>query len=696
MNKDKSVRKKVKKSNSTSKTEGFFIDEELSSESFNLTGSLENSTELRSDSLESIFTDNFNQVVDHLEGKNLEGKALEDIEEKLKSITKYQGEKSVSTNTSPTKADKKSLGLSQAAKGSSSVKNLVHHYDSKENLNIKNLTSARPGLRSNFTPLEFNAYGDISKLDPTTRRKSKSSKSSASVFCSNFSLYSVQANLANMGDADLLATQKLIINHLDTELKESGDLIKILLNKENKTNAEMLDLEQHYHNLISLKAQMARKFTKLDNVQEGLLSSSPQFPEFLSLNKRMTRLEGNLSNLFDKVKTVVDSWKRDDVILDAKKMSIPEFYGDYLVYSRFRTSFGQITKSIGKESKKLRLIEALKGTAKERVWDLINADCSYEEIWKALDDHYGNPKNITDATINNLFNIKKPKNVISEISSHFTAYKNQSSNIVTLGHTTEELLAAFYLLQIPGKLRSKIESNLDREKCKYTFKDLTPIIDDICRVENFNNETNSQNEQIFCNLGGTQEQNPYNLEFTEEITAAVGFSTNKPKSNGGGSEPRSHGPGSTHNNSNTQSGQFNSGYVNRGRAGGGGYRGSGYGGGGAARGRGMPYSSGGNSNAQANFNEQPLSQCCICDQKGHPYWRCFQYKHGLEVRKRLQELGRCDACLVHAKEHGPTCIGIYPPNCQKCQSPEHHTITCDGAFYGHPGSCVLSNKNEKT
>ena len=103
------------------------------------------------------------------------------------------------------------------------------------------------------------------------------------------------------------------------------------------------------------------------------------------------------------------------------------------------------------------------------------------------------------------------------------------------------------------------------------------------------------------------------------------------------------------------------------------------------RGRGYDY---GNYNRGQMARPQYMSWngvrtvCQVCD-KFHLMVYCEEFKHGPEMREKLKELNRCDACLVKKEQHGEKCFEIRFP-CRYCKSKEHETITCDGK--NHPGS----------
>ena len=77
--------------------------------------------------------------------------------------------------------------------------------------------------------------------------------------------------------------------------------------------------------------------------------------------------------------------------------------------------------------------------------------------------------------------------------------------------------------------------------------------------------------------------------------------------------------------------------------------------------------------------------CNICGKRNHRMSQCKTYKSGSEMRKMLQQIGRCDQCLLHSKDHPANCRSLASP-CRTCGSTAHYSITCDGGQ--HPGSWV--------
>ena len=86
-------------------------------------------------------------------------------------------------------------------------------------------------------------------------------------------------------------------------------------------------------------------------------------------------------------------------------------------------------------------------------------------------------------------------------------------------------------------------------------------------------------------------------------------------------------------------------------------------------------------------SSEPLI-CYICNKAGHKAGKCRTFRWGAEMRQQLQQLGRCDSCLLLEKDHSSSCRTI-SSSCDRCNNTGHINITCDGK--PHPGSWILKS-----
>ena len=136
----------------------------------------------------------------------------------------------------------------------------------------------------------------------------------------------------------------------------------------------------------------------------------------------------------------------------------------------------------------MHLTNALDATPKAVIEPLLNADQNFDKIWKALVDHYSNPKEITDSCIADYLNQPTPSDSMVELGKHFITMRNHAANILNLNLDLEEFLCHMYLLKIPGSFRSDLETHLPKEKHKFKFEDIAPHVNQKVRVKRYKHE----------------------------------------------------------------------------------------------------------------------------------------------------------------------------------------------------------------
>ena len=378
-----------------------------------------------------------------------------------------------------------------------------------------------------------------------------------------------------------------------------------------------------------------------------------------------------------------------------EKLDLPEFEGDCTKYKFFRTRFKVLTACFDEVTTKIYLTEKLKGRAYQYVKDLVLQDASLKRIWKALDDHYGNEQNIIDATVKAYFDLQTPIKDINKFEDFFVQSKNLAASVIELGHDPEELLAAYFMLQIPGEYRSEIEKKLSINRAReeststrYKFSDLSPLVDEFVRImkmssQNDKEQSKKENQNtttVKAMLGAAhniQEENGpsqvQNLQLwdTEEIRGNQQINSFMAQTDRQYNRGRGYNEGFSRGRSyyDGQGRGYNERYnQNRGR------------------GNDLGYSRGSYSRGNASYPRTSNYFCQLCS-KQHWTNRCDSVKNGPEMRSKLKSLNRCDACLTEKDRHGAKCTEILSP-CIYCRSSDHQSITCDGNK--HPGSWLLS------
>ena len=547
---------------------------------------------------------------------------------------------------------------------------------------------------------------EIGRLDPTTSSKYKSAKARQSFEKSKLKAKTKQKS-AKMGDESKYNTHRLIY----ADAKEQADAIIASVNAElakaQRSQQDMQTLDGNYNNLIGLKSRMKRSSDNLENCIQNVGAASDSWTDFLTLARCYVTLEGTVNQAITNAKLVIDLWHKDNIVLDAERIPIPSFYGVFGKYVAWKASFLTLTKSLGKDSKKIRLVEACKGEAAERIQHAVTGGQDFDTIWKNLDDYYGNPKNLADATISGLFNLKLQSQDIKEVVKHFNAYRGQATTVLTLGHNAEQLLVAYYLLQLPMDIRAKVEGALvDKKKSKLSFEDVAPAIDEVGR---FNTTQLADEGQVLGATAGIEDVTaaPGLLKHQNDQKQQKGNQNYKNKGYNkkgrGGHRQYNHNQNQNQvqNQNNFAQNQNNYGQNQIGQN-----QNYNYAQNQNNYGQGQNYNNQNNYGHGQNYNQNNYGHyqntsrnqgqyqnnqfCFICGSQAHPWYFCNSYTHGPEMRKRLKSQGRCEACCMRGDRHDPKqCLIKY--NCVKCDG-KHQTITCGGANDTHPGSNILEKK----
>ena len=565
---------------------------------------------------------------------------------------------STSADSSPTKT------LAESSTRSNRVKNLVQIFDpitystkviskSQGSLTESSDLSKNPptALRSKYTVINVPNL-DINRVERNIKKQKAKDKSSASNSKAKSKV--TQPTMA-------LANQNAIYNHHRLLIQTQIDNLDPIIKLSSHSQEQLVDLEDKLFLVREYRKTQDNHTRQLNNSINNPSTSPETLTGLLALSTHYNVLGSKLSLLQSKIETIINKWKKEDDILDQKRVSIPEFHGIFVDYKTFRESFTNLTRGLSKGNQKIRLNEVLKGEARSRVEDLLKGETGIDKILENLDNYYNDPKQITDVTIKELFNLARPSFHLKILANHFTNFKNKAHNVLTLAHDPEELLVAYYLTQIPGKFRTLIERELDKKQTKYKFEDIGPIVDLIVRRESHEDENDTSHTSYNVNANDVSavpvvvksKNKPNNQQPTNTNTTST--TTNQQNN-----------PSQGQQQPNSGGGQNRGGY-NRGRCRG---RGGGRGG----------YS-----------YQRPLDPCKICQSTDHLYYRCDKFSAGQEMRDELKKLKLCLNCLKPEIRHGNECD--WDRECYKCKNGKHNFITCSGAGDSHPGSQFAKPKS---
>ena len=435
----------------------------------------------------------------------------------------------------------------------------------------------------------------IDKVDPSSRRRRRkiNQKMAASMFKQTLESYQEVTKQLRI-DVDTFEAETSLKAEQIRTLKEKLCKLEVYLDKVQKKQAD----------IVKAQASEPADMADLKTVDRACIDE-----------------EADLKSAISRAKQMIASHSKIAASGKLAKIDIPNFFGGQQPYKLWRAQFNLLTQGYDETSRKMYLIEKLKGEAYRWVEDLILIEAPLADLWKALDDHFGNDKNIIDSTIRSFFVLERPTEEINKFEEHFIQSKNKGASILTLGHSTDELIAAYWMLQIPSKYRIEIERSLastasKRESPhKYTFSDLTPMVEEVIRIHR-----NS--------ASGTQEIPVKAVE----VEAYKGLTKEVQQ----GEEPKTHQKPFQRNNG---KGQQQQGSFRCYRCGKPGHmqvdcrswRQNGFG--------------------ATRKQEKTSYTCDICGQ-GHKTWFCRTYKHGAEMRAKLKSLNKCDVCALDKDKHG--------------------------------------------
>ena len=444
--------------------------------------------------------------------------------------------------------------------------------------------------------------------------------------------------------------------------------------KEDIKKKEYTDLKTKMNMLISHKLLLEKDVARIEN--ELVEETEEEDHQNLKSNARDLLLKVTAAEL--DIKELLKEIKKP--IMAAGKLSkieIPKFYGDYLKYKIWKSRMAVVIADCDELTQRIYLVEALKGKAYEYVEDLIIQNGSLKVIIEQLETHFGNEHHIIDASIKSYFELSKPEENIESFETFYIQSKNRAASLLTLEHTAEQLLAAYFMIQIPENYRSEIEKKLSqtkddrKEPTKYTFAELAPLVEEFTRIMKIadkkeTKETTVETKTLIANTNIQQAIVPEQTQMNQATNLADNVDPNA------NTCTYNYIAQQNPNNSYNRGRGYNNRYpYNQGR----GYDNYGYG----------NYRSRGNPRGSYRGQSSYYPPCQICGDSQHWLKFCQVKPHGKEMRDHLKSLNMCDACLTHKDRHGIKCIEMRY-QCKNCKSYEHETITCDGS--NHPGSWI--------
>ena len=365
--------------------------------------------------------------------------------------------------------------------------------------------------------------------------------------------------------------------------------------------------------------------------------TEPDLTGVMGLESSLISLETTLLDINEKAKDLmgrgIKSSKESTSYLP--KLDIPKFKGEMGEYKLWKQKFSTITAEAPENQRKLHLIGALEGDAHDWVQTLITNNKDIAEIWATLDKHFGNEKNIIDSTVQKFLSVPSCEENLKSLRQRYIEGKNAATGVANLGLDIDQLLATMHMMKIPGQYRSELERSLaNAKKVKYTFADLDDHMEEMFRIHGHRMADGSESKSaaIAAKVGGVSREVEPDKSNLQKATSQSPAKPNRGKGKGRGK---------------------------------------------GARGRG----------GQRPGNMSTII-CDLCNTNGHYAHTCRNIKNGNDVRQKLRDLGKCDACMVHKDKHPEECPQL-GQLCYNCYTPGHFSPTCDGE---HPGSWLKKTK----
>ena len=175
--------------------------------------------------------------------------------------------------------------------------------------------------------------------------------------------------------------------------------------------------------------------------------------------------------------------------LKLQPMPLPKFHGEIKEYPRFKDDFQkQVVPSVSETQQPYVLKSCLTGDALD---DVKNVDHSIEEMWKRLDNKYGEPSKIIDVIMNDIKKIKPVK-------------ENENIKFIKLVDTVERSFRDLERLKLDSELSNAHSVSLIEEKLPASMKMLWA-------------------EHVTCKMGITANKFPSLLKFLVERKSIIEY-----------------------------------------------------------------------------------------------------------------------------------------------------------------------------
>ena len=281
----------------------------------------------------------------------------------------------------------------------------------------------------------------------------------------------------------------------------------------------------------------------------------------------------------------------------------------------------------------IKLRESLVDRAKEYIGVSGMANLTYDQTWEKLRERYAVSWAKTQQAARKFFNIPPPTKDDQSVISYIDAVRDSVDAVERAGLTPENIFFNIALDNLPERVRVPLVEKLEVQ-CE-DFKFSKALFE----------KQFSKTMSLLENKPNPITASMYAMNLSSSIPA-------KPASGRDNFDPLYPSQGS-------QQYQYQGGSRGRGSG-----RGSGF---------------------RNNYKKPPA--CTLCHPLKHYIHEC-KFKTPAQRRKKLVDIGRCQACLIPIREHGIECS--HKVRCPDHPGERHVPWTCEGAGSNHPGTQIKS------
>ena len=317
----------------------------------------------------------------------------------------------------------------------------------------------------------------------------------------------------------------------------------------------------------------------------------------------------------------------------------PEFDGR-IDFDIWETNWRELANNSGlsKAGLLIKLRESLVDKAKDYIGVSGMANLTYEQTWEKLKERYNVPWAKTQQAARKFFSIPLPTNDDESIIKYIDAVRDAVDAVERAALQPENIFFNIALDNLPERVRIPLVEKLEVHCEDFKF-------------------SKSLFEKQFSKTMSLLENKPRSITasmYSVQLSCSTPAQPNSNDNNHVHSHPTPHNPSQISHGVNNQ-------FTHQG---------------GRGRGRGRGRGSG----SFSSYSWIPT--CTLCFPAKHHIDEC-KYKTPEQRRKRLIEIGRCQACATPIREHGADCS--HRVRCPDHTGERHLNWTCDGIGTIHPG-----------